>query len=87
MPISSDSSSTKALDFVGSSTPVMLLTEVEGAVAGDTICIVDDEETARNIVEKAEEISIFENYTTSSDEATDNTVSFDVHNSNAYSIS
>ena len=43
--------------------PVSILSEVEGAMAGDILRIVENEDTAREIVEKHEELVTFEEYT------------------------
>ena len=45
----------------------MILSEVEGAVAGDAIYVVKDEATAKAIVDKTEDLAVFESYTSSND--------------------
>ena len=45
------------------SLPVSILSEVEGAMAGDILRIVENEDTTREIVEKHEELLTFEEYT------------------------
>lgn len=79
MPVSSNTKTAKSLGSAETSTPIMILSDVEGALAGDSIRFVENEDTARSIVEKAEELSIFENYTSTTSEDKNNKVCIEVN--------
>ena len=55
------------LEHADPSCPVFVLTDVVNAQAGDLLRVVGDENTAREIVERSQELDIFDEYTNEGD--------------------
>lgn len=53
----------ETLEHADPSCPVSVLTDVVNAQAGDLLRVVGDENTAREIVERSQELDIFDEYT------------------------
>eukprot|EP00815_Leptocylindrus_aporus_P006471 CAMPEP_0116058188 /NCGR_PEP_ID=MMETSP0322-20121206/5054_1 /TAXON_ID=163516 /ORGANISM="Leptocylindrus danicus var. apora, Strain B651" /LENGTH=409 /DNA_ID=CAMNT_0003542335 /DNA_START=315 /DNA_END=1544 /DNA_ORIENTATION=+ len=53
----------ETLEHADPSCPVLVLTDVVNAQAGDLLRVVGDENTAREIVERSQELDIFDEYT------------------------